>query len=64
MCNAQLASLTMLNINCAETETLNVKSCLLDDEWSGIPMPFEYCTKFSPVFRPPFEYWTGIQMLD
>ena len=26
-------------------------------------MPFEYRTKFCPVFRPPFEYRTGIQMV-
>ena len=26
-------------------------------------MPFEYPTKFSLVFRPPFEYLTGIQMV-
>ena len=31
-------------------------------EWSFIWMPFEYWTKFSPVFRLPFEYWTSIQM--
>ena len=23
-------------------------------------MPFKYWTKFSPVFRPPVEYWTGL----
>ena len=27
-------------------------------------MPFEYQTKFSLVFRPPFEYRTGIWMVD
>ena len=26
-------------------------------------MPFEYRTKFSPLFRPPFDYQTGIQMV-
>ena len=26
-------------------------------------MPFEYWTKFFQLFRPPFEYRTGIQML-
>ena len=39
-----------------------VKSCPIT-EWSVIWMPFEYRTKFCPVFRPPFEYRTGIQMV-
>ena len=26
-------------------------------------MPFEYQTKFSPVFRTPVNYWTGIQII-
>ena len=30
---------------------------------SGIQMPFEYPTKFSLVFRAPFDYRTSIQML-
>ena len=32
-----------------------VESCLLA-EWS---MLIQYLTKFSTVFRPPFEYWTS-----
>ena len=38
------------------------KSCPIA-EWSVIRMPFEYRTKFCPVFGPPFEYRTGIQMV-
>ena len=30
---------------------------------SDLQMPFEYRTKFSPVFRPPCEYQTTIQMV-
>ena len=32
-------------------------------EWLVILMTFEYLSKFSPVFRPPFEYRTSIQMV-
>ena len=39
-----------------------VKSCPIT-EWSITWMPFEYPTKLSPVFRPPFEYCAGIQMV-
>ena len=38
-----------------------VESCPIT-VWSNIWMPFEYCTKFSLVFRPPFEYRTSIQI--
>ena len=38
-----------------------VESCLIA-KWSVIWMPFEYRTKFCPVFRPPFIYRTGIWM--
>ena len=32
-------------------------------KWSVIRMPFEYRIKFCPVFRPPFEFRTGIKMM-
>ena len=32
-------------------------------KWSVIWMPFEYQTKFSPVFTPPLKYRTSIQMV-
>ena len=32
-------------------------------KWYYIQMPFEYRTKFCPIFRPPFEYWTSFQMV-
>ena len=38
--------------------TVWIKSFLIA-EWSGILMPFEYLTEFSPVFIPPFEYQTS-----
>ena len=31
--------------------------------WSGTLIQFKYLTKFSPKFRPPFEYQTNIWMV-
>ena len=39
-----------------------VKSCPII-KWSIIQLPFGYRTKFSMVFRPPFEYRTPIWMV-
>ena len=39
-----------------------VKSCPITN-WSIIRMPFEYRTKFFPVFKTPFEYRTSIRMV-
>ena len=35
-----------------------LESCMIS-KWSGIWIPFKYHTKFSLVFRPPFEYRTS-----
>ena len=39
-----------------------VKSCRII-KWYGVQIPFEYQTKFSQLFRPPFEYPTSIQVV-
>ena len=50
------------DLNTGQVWYLNGRK-LSDHQMVCYSMPFEYRTKFSPVFRPPFKNQTGIQMV-